>query len=130
MAQGRDGQDRTATTDHPEQCEGRHVRISFEAAEAIGRVMQAILMSQRVPHRLKVELLGVALATLRSLESHSHLANFSKVMRAHLIQPYGFRKRNGYTAVLRQCFDEQDHILRAALRQFSEDLDAAGRAGL
>lgn len=114
----------------PEWREGRHVRISFEAAEAIGRVVQAILMSQRVPHRLKVELLGVALATLRSLESHGHLVNLSKVMRAHLIQPYGFRERNGYTAVLRQCFDEQDHILRAALMQFSEDLDAAERAGL
>lgn len=107
-----------------DQREGKHVHIAFEAAEAIGRVMQAILMSPRVPQRLKVELLSVVLSTLRSLETHRHLEQLAKVMRAHLIQPYGFRERNGYTAVLKQCFDEQDHVLRAELGQLSAELDA------
>jgi len=109
----------------PDQHEDGHIYISFEAAEAIGCVIKAILMSPRVPHRLKVELLGVALNTLKNLEWRDHLAALAKVMRAHLIEPYGFREQNNYLYILKQCFDEQDHVLRAHLRRFSEELDAA-----
>ncbi|WP_321850544.1 hypothetical protein [Burkholderia diffusa] len=109
----------------PDQLEGDHVHIAFEAAEAIGRVIQAILMSPRVSCRLKDELLGVALATLRDLEQRAHLTPLATVMRAHLIEPYGFRRQNDYLYILKQCFDEQDHVLRAHLQRFSEDLDAA-----
>lgn len=109
----------------PDQHEGNHIYISFEAAEAIGGVIQAILMSPRVPHRLKVELLGVALTTLRDLEQCPHLAPLAKVMRTYLIEPYGFRAQNNYLDILKQCFDEQDHVLRAHLGRFSEELDAA-----
>ncbi|WP_454764378.1 hypothetical protein [Cupriavidus campinensis] len=112
----------------PDQLEGNHTHISFEAAEAIGRVIQAILMSPRVPRRLKDELLGVALTTLRDLEQRTHLAPLARVMRAHLIEPYGFREQNNYLYILKQCFDEQDHVLRAHLGRFSEELDAARRA--
>jgi hypothetical protein len=114
----------------PDQRKGNHVHISFEAAEAIGRVIQAILMSSRVPRRLKVELLGVALTTLRNLEQHAHLAPLAGVMRAHLIEPYGFREQNNYLYILKQCFDEQDHVHRAHLGHFSEELDAALEAAL
>lgn len=109
----------------PDQLKGNHIHISFEAAEATGRVIQAILMSPRVPHRLKEELLGVALTTLRDLEQHAHLAPLAKAMRAHLIKPYGFREQNNYLDILKQCFDEQDHVLRANLGRFSEELNAA-----
>ncbi|MBK6743779.1 MAG: hypothetical protein IPG66_12710 [Hydrogenophilales bacterium] len=109
-------------SDHPE---GNHVHISFEAAEAIGRVIQPILMSPRVPHRLKQELLGVALTTLRDLEQRAHLAPLAKVMRAHLIEPYGFREPGNYLYALKQCFDEQDHVLRAYLGHLNEELNAA-----
>ncbi|MDF9907640.1 UNVERIFIED_ORG: hypothetical protein OKW15_005596 [Pseudomonas reinekei] len=114
----------------PDQREGNHVHISFEAAEAIGRVIQAILMSPRVPRRLKDELLGVALTTLRDLEQREHLASLARVMRAHLIKPYGFREQNNYLYILKQCFDEQDHMLRAHLRSFCGELDAAREAAL
>lgn len=114
----------------PDQLEGNHIHISFEAAEAIGRVIQAILMSPRVLRRLKDELLGVALTTLRNLEQRAHLAPLAMVMRAHLIEPYGFREQNNYLYILKQCFDEQDHVLRAHLGRFSEDLDAARGATL
>lgn len=109
----------------PEQLEGNHIHISFEAAEAIGRVIQAILMSPRVPRRLKEELLGVALTTLRDLEQRAHLAPLARVMRAHLIEPYCFQEQNNYLDILKQCFDEQDHVLRAHLGSFSGELDAA-----
>ncbi|WP_205754930.1 hypothetical protein [Azoarcus sp. DD4] len=109
----------------PDQHEGSHIHISFEAAEAIGRVIEAILRSPRVPRRLKGELLGVALTTLRNLERREHLAALSTVMRASLIEPYGFQKQNNYLDILKQCFDEQDHVLRASLGRFSEELDAA-----
>lgn len=109
----------------PDQHEGNHVYISFEAAEAIGRVIQTILMSSRVPHRLKNELLGVALTTLRDLEQSAHLAPLARVMRAHFIEPYGFREQNNYLGILKQCFDEQDQVLKAHLTRFSEELDVA-----
>lgn len=109
----------------PDQLEGNHIYIAFEAAEAIGRVIKIILMSPRVPCRLKHELLSVALTTLRDLEKRAHLAPLARVMRAHLIEPYSFLKQSNYLYTLKQCFDEQDHVLRAQLRCFSEELDAA-----
>lgn len=108
--------------DHPE---GNHVHISFAAAEAIGRVIQAILMSPRVPRRLKVELLGVALTTLRDLEQRAYLAPLARVMRVHFIKPYGFREQNNYLYVLKQCFDEQDHVLRSHLGSLRKELNSA-----
>lgn len=114
----------------PEQLEGNHIHISFEAAEAIGRVIQAILMSPCVPGRLKGELLGVALATLRDLEQREHLGALATVMRAYLIKPYDFREQNNYLDILKQCFDKQDHVLRACLGRFSDELDAARGAEL
>jgi hypothetical protein len=114
----------------PDQRKGNHIHISFEAAEAIGRVIQDILMSPRVPRRLKGELLGVALTTLRNLEQREHLAALARVMRAHLIEPYGFQKQDNYLDILKQCFDEQDHVRRACLERFSEELDAARGAAL
>lgn len=112
----------------PDQHEGSHIYISFQAAEAIGRVIRAILMSPCVPRRLKCELLGVALNTLRDLEQHAHLAALATVMRAHLIEPYSFQEQNNYLDILKQCFDEQDYVLRAHLGRFSEELDAARKA--
>ncbi|OXR32718.1 hypothetical protein PSUM_11770 [Pseudomonas umsongensis] len=114
----------------PDQFEGNHIHISFEAAEAIGRIIQAILMSSHVPSRLKAELLSVALTTLRDLEQRAHLAPLARVMRAHLIEPYGFSRQNDYLSVLKQCFDGQDHMLRAHLGSFRDDLNAAWKAAL
>lgn len=108
-----------------DQYEGGHIYISFEAAEAIGCVIHAILMSPRVPHRLKSELLGVALKTLKNMECRSHLEVLATVMRAHLIEPYGFREQNNYLVILKQCFDEQDPEFRAGLEHFSGELNAA-----
>lgn len=108
-----------------EQREGSHVYISFQAAEATGRVIRTILISPRVPRRLKDELLCVVLTTLQNLEQYAHLAPLTRVMRAHLIEPYGYREQNNYLYILKQCFDEQDHVLRAQLRIFGEELNAA-----
>lgn len=108
-----------------EQIEGNHIYISFEAAEALGRVIEVILMSLRVSRRLKEELLCVALTALRDLEQHAHLAPLAEVMRAYLIAPYDFLKHDNYLSVLKQCFDQQDHVLRGALVRFNKELDAA-----
>ncbi|URI11627.1 hypothetical protein MW290_22075 [Aquincola tertiaricarbonis] len=117
-------------TPFPDQREGRHVHISFEAAGAIGRIVQYILMSPRVTRRLKNELLGVALAALRSVEQHDRLAPLAGVMRANLIEPYGYREQNNYLYILNQCFEEQDHVLRAQLESFRDALDTARGAAL
>lgn len=109
----------------PGKLEGSHIYISFEAAETIGRVIQTILMSLCIPHRLKVQVLGVALTTLRTLEQYGHLAPLARVMREHLIEPFGFPEQNNYLDILKQCFDAQDHVLRAYLGSFSKELDSA-----
>jgi hypothetical protein len=114
----------------PDQLEGNHIYISFEAAEALGRVIQTILMSPRVPRRLKAQLLGVALTTLHDVEQRAHLAPLARVMREYFIDPYGFKVQNDYLNILKQCFDEQDHVLRMHLGRFSEELDAAQAAAL
>ena len=111
----------------PDQREGNHIYISFEAAEAIGPVIQTILMSPRVSPRLKDQLLRVALAALQDLEGWAHLAPLARVMRAHIIEPYGFKQQNNYLFILKQYFDEQDHVLRANLERFRDDLDVALR---
>lgn len=110
---------------NPFQTDGNHVYISFEAADAIGRVMKPILMSPCVPSRLKIELLSVVLGTLRHLEPHKHLAPLAQTMRESLIKPYGFEERNDYLQTLKQYFFRQDHVLRAQLAIFTRDLEAA-----
>lgn len=112
----------------PNQLEGDHIYISFEAAEAMGRVIQVILMSPRVPLRLKSELLSVALGTLKDLQKHANLAELARVTRTRLIEPYGYREKNNYVQILKQFFDDQDHVLRAHLALFKEELDDAREA--
>jgi len=108
-----------------DQRDGNHVHISFEAAQAIGRVIRPILVSSRVPHRLKVELLGVALSALRQLEITPRLEPLASVMRSNILRPYLVRERNEYLFILRQLFNAQDHVLRIQLRRFDQELDAA-----
>lgn len=109
----------------PAQREDDHVYISFEAAEAIGRVIQVILLSSRVSCRLKNDLLTVALTTLRDLEQHDRLVPLAHVMQANLIEPYGFIEQK-YLSILKQCFEQQDPVLRSRLGRFREELDAHG----
>jgi len=110
----------------PDQREGNHIYISFEAAQAIGSVIEPILMSPRVPHRQKVELLSVALTTLRDLEQCQRLAALARCMRASLIRPYSFQAQTTYLDALKECFEEQDHVLRAGLDRFRQELYDAG----
>ena len=128
----KDAEDLTKAEDvvRADQLDGEHVYISFEAAEAVGRVIRAILMSPRVSRRLKGELLGMVLAALRDLERREHLRPLADVMRAYLIQPYGIREDSNYLYILKQHFDEQDHVLLAHLGSFSDALDEARTAVL
>ncbi|OYU07314.1 MAG: hypothetical protein CFE47_11770 [Pseudomonas sp. PGPPP1] len=64
------------------------------------------------------------------LEQRAHLAPLATVFRVLLIEPYGFREQNNYLYILKQCFDERDHVLRAHLGSFSEELDAVWGVGL
>lgn len=72
-----------------------------------------------------MQLLSLVLTTLRDLENCAQLLPLVRVMRTHLIEPYGFREQNNYLDILKQCFDGQDHLLRASLGRFSEELDSA-----
>lgn len=108
-----------------DQRDGNHVHISFEAAQAIGRIIRPILMSPRITQGLKNELLGVALSALRQLEIVPRLDPLAEVMRSHLIEPNFGREPNEYLFALRQAFNAQDSVLRMQLRRFNEALTAA-----
>ena len=82
-----------------------------------------------MPNRLKQELLSVVLTTLANLEQEAHLAPLAKVMRESLITPYGSKEQN-YLYALKQCFDEQDHVLRGRLHRLNDELNGAIRAAL
>jgi hypothetical protein len=109
------------------QEEGDHVYISFEAADAIGRVLQPILMAPCVPQQLKTQLLGVALFALKELETYPRLAPLASLMRKRLIDPYdsGYQSHYHYLTKLHLVFNKQDHTLRIQLRTLKDELDAA-----
>jgi hypothetical protein len=109
----------------PSEIDGDHVYISFQAAEALGRVMQPILLSDRVTGRVQEQLLSSALHTLRRLEQRDHLSALAASVRTHLIYPYGQSHREEYLPLLRACFREQDHVLRGDLPRFRQELDEA-----
>lgn len=108
----------------PQQQEDDHVYISFEASISIGHVLEPVLMSPNLHSGLKEQLLSVVLGTLRDLEKRPHMAPVAKVLRKSLIAPYATRSPK-YLEALKECFDEQDHILRADLGLFRNELDAA-----
>lgn len=109
----------------PKQTDGDHVYISFEASETLGRVMQPILMSDRITSQVKEQLLGTALHTLRHIERHDYLRALAASMRTHLIYPYGKGHREEYLQRLSSCFQKQDYDLRADLPRFRQELDEA-----
>lgn len=115
---------------HGNQLEGNHIYISFEAAKAIGLVLRPILLAMHVSKRLKCDLLRLTLNALRSIEQCPHLTHLAKSMRDHLIEPYEIKDRPDYLRILQQCFDDQDHVLRADLEVFGDELDNALRAAL
>lgn len=109
----------------PNNVSFNHVHISFEAAEAIGRVIQPILISPKVTDRLKLELLGVVLTSLRDLERRADLQPLATVLRENLINPYGLGSKKSYLDTLKEYVDGQDHVLLAELRRFRGELSAA-----
>ena len=72
----------------------------------------------------------MALTALRELEACKHLHPLADVLRAHLIEPYGFNEGPAYLSALKGHFDKQDHALRAHLRSFKDALDAARAAAM
>ncbi len=113
----------------PDNVEGNHVYISFEAVKALSGIIQTILMAPRLPRRLKHELLCLVLTTLQDIEQSVQLTPLAVMMREYLIKPYGFKTHDNYLHVLEQYFEEQDHVLRGHLERLNEELHAALRAG-
>lgn len=111
----------------PEQNDGDHIYISFEAAEALGRVVKSILISERMSFRFKKDMLRLALSILRDIETHPNLEALSSVIRRHLIEPYGYSENRSYLDILKRCFNAQEQLLRLNLGRFKSDLDAAWR---
>ncbi|TXD94233.1 hypothetical protein FUT87_07430 [Mitsuaria sp. TWR114] len=105
--------------------EGRHVYISFEATTALGAVLEPIILSDRVPDRLKSELLEVVLNSLKRVQGPKRLAELAGAMCRNVITPHGFRGDARYLALLRYFFDRQDHVLRGDVRRFDDALAEA-----
>jgi hypothetical protein len=105
--------------------EGDHVYIAFEAAEAVGRVLEPILCTNRVTARLKSELLAVVLGLVRRVEQHEHLSELATAVVTSVINPYGFKLNATYLAELSACYGAQDHVLRAQTPRFGKALATA-----
>lgn len=109
----------------PEVLEGRHVYISFEAAEALPGVLEPILRSDRVPSRLKEELLTVALNTVERLDRHPQLEPLAAFLIESMVRPYRMAPNEAYLRELRSSYSAQDHVLRARMQRFERALGGA-----
>lgn len=113
----------------PEARDGMHVLISFEAAQAMGRILEPILCATQFTQGLKVELLTVAVRMLAELRRYPRLARLELALRESLITPYDTSINARYVSELRRSFGEVDHVLRAELRGFDLALaEAEGKA--
>lgn len=112
-----------------DQLEGRHAYISFEAAGAIGGVMQSILRADNLTDRLKDELLSVVLSSLKRLERKTRLAPLARAVEQSIVLPYGFRSSGDYLATLQKHYEAQDHVLRRETTNFADALAKAEGKG-
>lgn len=102
----------------PDARNGMHILISFEAAQAMGRILEPILCSPKLTQGLKVELLTVAVRMLAELRHYPRLARLESALRESLITPYDTSIDAHHVSELRRSFGEVDHMLRAELRSF------------
>ena len=113
----------------PEARDGMHILISFEAAQAMGRILEPILCAHQLTQGLNVELLMVALRMLADLRHYPRLARLESALRESLITPYDTSINARYVSELRRSFGEVDHVLRAQLQSFDLELaEAENRA--
>lgn len=105
--------------------DGMHILISFEAAQAMGRILEPILCAPQLTQGLKVELLTVAVRLLAELRHYPRLARLESALRESLITPYDTSINARYVSELRRSFGEVDHVLRAELRSFDTALAEA-----
>lgn len=84
-----------------------HVYISFQAAEVLGGMLEAVLSSNNVSERLKRELLDVPIYTLKLLEMHKQLHPLAQALANNLAYPYGISQVE-YLEILRRYFQKVD----------------------
>lgn len=109
----------------PNAQDGMHILISFEAAQAMGRILEPILCSPHLTQGLKVELVTVAVQMLAKLRHYPRLARLESALRESLITPYDTSINARYVSELRRSFGEVDHVLRAELQSFDLELAEA-----
>lgn len=102
----------------PVQSEGHHVYIAFEAATALGGVIQSIFLSSKVPNRLKCQLLSVVLHAYKRVRQNVQLNSLVQTMEQSIVRPYNMKARRGYLDILRQVYFRQDHVLRLDTQDF------------
>jgi hypothetical protein len=107
-----------------DQTEGRHIHIAFEATQALGGVLEGILQSMKVSHRLKGELFGMVLHAYKRVNQTAPLAPLARAIEQGLIRPHGMRAPQGYLASLSQVYACQDHVLRGDTQDFRVAMQA------
>jgi hypothetical protein len=111
-----------------DQTEGHHAYISFQAAEALGGVMQSALSSDKLTERLKLELLENILFMLRRLTRKHHLAPLVRSVLAYLMNPYGMGLNAKHIDAIERIYAKQDHVLRSDTKAFANVLATAKNA--
>lgn len=108
-----------------DQLEGDHVYIAFEAAKALGGVMEAILSSEKVSHRLKEELLTMVVRTYSRVKQAPNLVALLAAIKMAMVRPFSMRGKRTYLLALDATYAEVDYILRMETEDFEEAIQNA-----
>lgn len=107
------------------QIGGKHAYISFQASAALGGVIQSALSAEKLPDRLKVELLECVLYMIRRLTYQAHLEPLIRSVVAHLVNPYGMGLNRKHIEALAYIYGKQDPVLKDATQVFGRVLEDA-----
>lgn len=109
----------------PDRMTGRHAYISFQAAQALGGVMQSALSSDKLPERLKDDLVECILKMLRRLMCKAHLEPLVRSVLAYLMNPYGMGLNAKHIDTIARIYANQDYGLRNDTKVFADVLATA-----
>lgn len=110
--------------------EGSNIYISFEASEALGRVLKPVLESDKFTDKYKTMIFGVVLHLFRDISCRSNLAPLSLSVLKYVISPHDFSEDGEYLGLLKFYYESQDHVLISQTKKFGVAINSAMTHGL
>jgi hypothetical protein len=97
--------------------------ISKQAADALGRIVQSILVSPKLDDRFKGYMLEICLERYKRFQSRKDANTVSHVFINSMIFGEEFTTKKGYRRELHRTFQELDHVLRRDVKSFGLALE-------